>query len=307
MFELTTPTTAKLSTLTPRTEKHGDDDVSAISMGLTIIGPNTLLDALSPNLRDALYTAKPGEEEQLPGMPVHTPLRRTKDIESLALAFKFEGWTLHIDYGIEGDTDPMVLGGCKIDKFKLVTMEGGSIELSFRVGTNDLDTREAGILFGEMGHDLTITIAAPERLPETEKPPATPPSEDERQATILGAMQDGAGPDEQDEDGSEGEGSDPDAAPAAEPPRGPAWPFPEETLRKQRAAAVAESGNYGVKLEPPAKKKAPAKKRVPYKFRDPMTGDTWSGRGLKPQWLRTRLDQGKKLADFDVSQQGAAA
>ena len=35
MFEITSPTEATLRTLTPRIEKHGDDDVSAVSLGLT--------------------------------------------------------------------------------------------------------------------------------------------------------------------------------------------------------------------------------------------------------------------------------
>jgi DNA-binding protein H-NS len=34
------------------------------------------------------------------------------------------------------------------------------------------------------------------------------------------------------------------------------------------------------------------------KFRDPATGDTWSGRGLKPKWLTTALESGKKVEDF---------
>lgn len=33
-----------------------------------------------------------------------------------------------------------------------------------------------------------------------------------------------------------------------------------------------------------------------------MTGSTWTGRGLKPLWLRTALalDSSKKLSDFEV-------
>lgn len=39
----------------------------------------------------------------------------------------------------------------------------------------------------------------------------------------------------------------------------------------------------------------------PYKYRDPATGDTWSGKGLQPRWLKTALANGKTLADFDVA------
>lgn len=40
--------------------------------------------------------------------------------------------------------------------------------------------------------------------------------------------------------------------------------------------------------------------KVPAKFRDAATGDTWSGRGLQPKWLRAALASGKKLQDFAV-------
>lgn len=34
------------------------------------------------------------------------------------------------------------------------------------------------------------------------------------------------------------------------------------------------------------------------KYRDALTGDTWSGRGLQPRWLKVKLEAGAKLADF---------
>ena len=37
------------------------------------------------------------------------------------------------------------------------------------------------------------------------------------------------------------------------------------------------------------------------RYRDPKTGQTWSGRGLKPKWLSTALADGKKLSDFDIA------
>jgi DNA-binding protein H-NS len=41
-------------------------------------------------------------------------------------------------------------------------------------------------------------------------------------------------------------------------------------------------------------------KKVPPKFRNKATGETWSGRGLKPRWLSAAIDAGKKLTDFAV-------
>lgn len=163
MFQLTTPTEVKLCSMTPRTEKHGDDDVSAVSLALRLVGPNTMLDIVQPGLRDALYKAVEGQEH-LPGVEPATPLLRARGVESVKLTACFEGWTLAIDRGID-ESDPIKLGGSKIDKFVVEPKEGGSIELTFRVGSSDIDEGEAGWLFGHLGQQIVVTIAAPEVKP----------------------------------------------------------------------------------------------------------------------------------------------
>jgi DNA-binding protein H-NS len=40
--------------------------------------------------------------------------------------------------------------------------------------------------------------------------------------------------------------------------------------------------------------------KVPPKYRNASTGDTWSGRGLQPKWLKQALASGAKLGDFAV-------
>lgn len=47
-----------------------------------------------------------------------------------------------------------------------------------------------------------------------------------------------------------------------------------------------------------AKLGAPSK--VAAKYRDKETGATWSARGLKPKWLKAKLDAGSKIEDFAV-------
>ena len=51
-----------------------------------------------------------------------------------------------------------------------------------------------------------------------------------------------------------------------------------------------------------AKSKALAsdKPKLPAKFRNVETGDVWSGRGMKPKWLRQAIASGRHLAEFDV-------
>ena len=40
--------------------------------------------------------------------------------------------------------------------------------------------------------------------------------------------------------------------------------------------------------------------KVAVKYRNKATGETWSGRGLHPRWLKAALATGKKLSDFAV-------
>ena len=41
-------------------------------------------------------------------------------------------------------------------------------------------------------------------------------------------------------------------------------------------------------------------KKVAAKYRDPATGATWTGRGLKPKWLAQAVAQGKTVSDFAI-------
>lgn len=43
-----------------------------------------------------------------------------------------------------------------------------------------------------------------------------------------------------------------------------------------------------------------AASKVAVKYRNAATGDTWTGRGLQPKWLKAALAAGRKLDDFVV-------
>jgi DNA-binding protein H-NS len=38
--------------------------------------------------------------------------------------------------------------------------------------------------------------------------------------------------------------------------------------------------------------------RVKAKYRDPVSGQTWSGRGLTPKWLQEAIASGRRKEDF---------
>lgn len=47
-------------------------------------------------------------------------------------------------------------------------------------------------------------------------------------------------------------------------------------------------------------KRRAASATVAVKFRNQATGETWSGRGLKPRWLTAAIAAGSKLEDYSV-------
>jgi len=68
----------------------------------------------------------------------------------------------------------------------------------------------------------------------------------------------------------------------------------------QVRALMAEYGLTAADLSARAAKKPKAGGKVAPKFRNQATGETWSGRGLQPRWLKAALAAGKKLNDFAV-------
>ena len=272
MLQIPAFTEAKLATLTPRSEKHGDDEKPAVSLGLEITTTNDVLDAIDLALRPALYKAP--DSKSLPGVADVLNVLRCNSIDRVLLPTKHEGWTLSVDDGID-ETKPLDFGGCKVDKVSVEPMQGGSIVLRMRVGTSDLDAARSGMLGMHVGQSIWITLIAPkagqeqkdEKPAKGKKPDATDlflehQAGDKQKPAVLSSE--------------------------------PAWPFP-----KGDKPAAGKPPQHLVEEKAPAKKAAA--KKLPYKYRNPATGDTWSGRGLQPKWLKVALAGGGKLGDFEVS------
>lgn len=84
-----------------------------------------------------------------------------------------------------------------------------------------------------------------------------------------------------------------------------------EAQRNERAEAVAQvralMAQYGLTLAdigsraaaaPRSATPAQPKAKVAAKYRDATTGQTWSGRGLQPNWLKAALASGRSLSEF---------
>ena len=85
-----------------------------------------------------------------------------------------------------------------------------------------------------------------------------------------------------------------------------------DAQREARSEAVAKvralMGEFGLSMADLAGKTAaprtagatkPASKVAP-KYRNAATGETWTGRGLQPNWLKSALAAGAKLEEFTI-------
>jgi DNA-binding protein H-NS len=78
------------------------------------------------------------------------------------------------------------------------------------------------------------------------------------------------------------------------------------TKDRERADAIAKvkslMDDYGLTVADLNSRapKAAKTSKVAAKYRNQATGETWSGRGLQPKWLKAALGAGATLAEFHV-------
>lgn len=70
-----------------------------------------------------------------------------------------------------------------------------------------------------------------------------------------------------------------------------------KTIMAEYGLTVADLGTRSVKS---VKNGRVGGSKVAAKFRNKATGETWSGRGLQPRWLKAALAAGKSISDFAV-------
>ncbi|OWQ93247.1 histone family protein nucleoid-structuring protein H-NS [Roseateles aquatilis] len=81
-----------------------------------------------------------------------------------------------------------------------------------------------------------------------------------------------------------------------------------ETQERERSDAIAKvktlMQEYGLSVADlstrAAKTGATKASKVAAKYRNKATGETWSGRGLQPKWLKAAISGGAKLEDFVI-------
>ncbi len=76
-----------------------------------------------------------------------------------------------------------------------------------------------------------------------------------------------------------------------------------QAIEKIRALMLESNltvADLGGKSTSKSAKPSDSTRKVAAKYRNASTGESWSGRGLQPRWLKSALASGKKIGDFAV-------
>lgn len=162
--------TAKITSVTPLSEKHGNKRIPAQSIILKVTLPNRRLDFFDTDLRHAYYKVPDGKEQQpslgvdpddLEGLTEKRFPWMTQDIE---VERELAGYTLTIDFGLGDEKSNIELDAKKIDNFKIGIRDHGLFELSHRFIVHP-ETLEKGRIEELLQQEIKVKLTPP-KMPE---------------------------------------------------------------------------------------------------------------------------------------------
>lgn len=160
MFELTKQK-VKLSSVNPRAEIHGEERKPAFDLKFEAACCNDVLIHFHPELRQMLFkkNEQPDLVDQSNDKESLTALRFPK-MGGIKWDWEGAGYALTVPYGID-DKSAIKLGDCKVDDFKFVPQNGGTVMLSWRTICHP-KTEEVGKLCEFIQREIDITLTPPE-------------------------------------------------------------------------------------------------------------------------------------------------
>lgn len=147
---------ATLKNLNLRDEKHGDESVTAMDLELEAAIPNIDLRLIDSALLDLLFVKDEGDLASPEGV-----VRKLR-CPSLVMPVKVEHELVgaSIEFLIGTRSKNVRLADCKVNKFRVSALEGGSCIVYFRVQCVP-DEGAIAKLSMLLGHDVTVSVEPP--------------------------------------------------------------------------------------------------------------------------------------------------
>lgn len=135
----------KITNINTRTEKHGDDNVLALDLQIEARMPNEALSMFSSTLKNAIYFKDESIQGDLVDDKTHAPNLRNPLLGPLKWGAEMEHMQVRIHHGVR-DEDDIVFSEAKINKFKFICQEGGTVVIAFRAQVHPTEKDAAKLL-----------------------------------------------------------------------------------------------------------------------------------------------------------------
>lgn len=153
MFELAKQS-VKISHINSRLEVHGEDEILAVDVKMSADVPNTMLDVLSPGLRQAFYDK--GQQADLD--EDHLTVLRFPSLPGFEWAAGLEEAQFTIHTGRKADDKVF---SADVNNLRLTPKDGGTVSITFRAQILP-EPAEVGELTGLLGQKVKVTVKAAE-------------------------------------------------------------------------------------------------------------------------------------------------
>lgn len=135
----------KIMNVNARMEKHGDENTLAADVSIEARMPNEALSMFSPTLKNAFYFKDESVQGDLVDDKTHAPNLRNPLIGAIKYAAEMEHMQVRIHHGVR-DEDDIVFSESKINKFKFICQEGGTVVIAFRAQVHPTEMDAAKLL-----------------------------------------------------------------------------------------------------------------------------------------------------------------
>ena len=154
--------TARLMSVNPRAENHGDEKALGADVRIEIKTANDILSEIHPSLKSAFFAPpESNQPELLENDPNHLPRLR---FDKLKGPFKWDwqsvGYTFHVHLGVSGQSD-VRQHDCKVSKLTFAPMDGGTVALGMRLQFSPTP-ESIGKLCELIGQEITMSLEPPE-------------------------------------------------------------------------------------------------------------------------------------------------
>ncbi len=157
---------ARITNLNLRKERHGEDEVAACDISVSLKSSALILDTFDKKLRKAFFE-KPGKGEQQ-ALPIDG-----NNLTALALPYlkeqkldqKFDGYEARFDSLLE-HIEPLFFADAKVKLEKVTFIEGGSVDIALKVSTVIAPEEDAELLAAWRRGEVLLTLTPPDAAGE---------------------------------------------------------------------------------------------------------------------------------------------